>query len=62
MVDETYDVLGSASATVTRLEGEGSDGGVEGCQDDNEDVDGDRTDSSNVNVEDGEVVSDGAGN
>ena len=46
-----------------RLEGEVSDGGVDGCHDDSEEVDGDRTDSSNVNVEDGEVAgSDGAAN
>lgn len=47
---------------MTRLEGEASDGGVEGCQDDSEDADGDWTDSANVKVEDGEVVSDGVGN
>lgn len=55
-------MFGVASITVTRLDGEGSDGGVDGCQDDSEDDDGDRTTSSNVSVEDGEVVSEAAGN
>ena len=59
---EANEALGNASITVTRLGGEGSDGGVDGCQDDREDADGDRTDSSNVNVEDGEAVSGGVGN
>ena len=54
------DVLGSASATIMQVEG--SDGGVEGSQDDNEDAEGDRTDSSNVSVEEGDVASDGVGN
>lgn len=55
-------MLDSVSTAVTRLEGERPDGGVDGCQDDSEDVDGDRMDSSNVNAEDGEAVSDGVGN
>lgn len=55
-------MVGNAWTTITRLEGEDSDGGVEGCQDDIEDADGDRTDSSNVNPGDGEVISDGVGN
>jgi hypothetical protein len=59
---EEYDVVGNAWTTITRLEGEDSDGGVEGCQDDIEDADGDRTDSSNVNPGDGEVISEGVGN
>ena len=33
--------LGGISTTVRRLEHEGSAGGVEGCQDDNEDAEGD---------------------
>lgn len=40
----------------------GSDGGVEGSQDDIEDAEGDGTDSSNVSVEVGDVASDGVGN
>ena len=56
------DVLGDISDTVTHVEDEGSDGGVEGCQDDDKDVEGDWTDSPNVSVGDGEVVSDGVGN
>lgn len=53
-------VLGSISTTVT-FEAKGSDRGVEGCQDDNEDAEGDWTNSSNVSAGDGEVVSDGVG-
>lgn len=59
---EGHDALGSASTTITRVGGEDSDGGVEGSQGDSEEVDGDRTDSSNVNGGDGGAVSDGVEN
>ena len=55
------DTLGTVSAVITQVEVEGSDGGVEGSQDDNDDAEGDWTDSSNVSVEDGDVASDSVG-
>ena len=55
------DTLGTASTVITQVEVEGSDGGVEGSQDDNEDAEGDWAASSNVSVDDGDVASDNVG-
>jgi hypothetical protein len=56
------DAFDSISVPVTQVEDDGSDGGVEGPQDDNEDVEGEYTDCSNVSVGDGDVVSGDVGN
>jgi len=56
------EAIGSVSATITHVEGEDSDGGVEGYQDDTEDTDGDWAGSEYVSDGDGEVVSDSGEN